>query len=256
IFGLALKRRRIGEHRKAGRAAALVGARQPRRIEIGADQAFRRARLLDLGDQRVVAGGEPAFDRLDESARGRRRLRRGLDRGERARALGGRDLVALIGFDLVEDVGHGLLYAFEIATRRSRRVAASPESTDVCANANACLRSLARSATIRPAAALSKATSRKAPFLPLSTSVSARALWPASPPRSASGLTRGSPTSSGVISKARTAPFSSAATWVGPDVVISSRPSEPCTTQTCSEPRFCNTCAIGSIHCRENTPII
>ena len=52
------------------------------------------------------------------------------------------------------------------------------------------------------------------------------------------------------------APFSSAVTLVGPDVVISSRPSEPCTTQTASAPRFFNTCASGSVHCRENTPII
>ena len=53
-----------------------------------------------------------------------------------------------------------------------------------------------------------------------------------------------------------TAPSSSAATLVGPEVVISSRPSEPCTTQTRSEPRFFSTCASGSIHCLENTPTI
>ena len=47
-----------------------------------------------------------------------------------------------------------------------------------------------------------------------------------------------SPTSSGVISKLRTLPFSSAATLVAPVVVISSSPSEPCTTQARSEPRF------------------
>ena len=54
-FRPALERRRVGQHRQAGRAAGLIGARQRRRIEIGADQALRRARLLDLGDQRVVA---------------------------------------------------------------------------------------------------------------------------------------------------------------------------------------------------------
>ena len=58
----ALERRRIGEHRQARRAAALIGARQRRRIEVGADQALRRARLLDLGDQRVVAARQPALD--------------------------------------------------------------------------------------------------------------------------------------------------------------------------------------------------
>jgi hypothetical protein len=64
------------------------------------------------------------------------------------------------------------------------------------------------------------------------------------------------PTSSGLISKVRTLPFSSAAIWVGPDVVISSRPSEPCATQTHSEPRLFNTCATGSSQCGANTPII
>src|SRR6201987_3483674 len=52
------------------------------------------------------------------------------------------------------------------------------------------------------------------------------------------------------------APFSSALTLVGPDVVISSRPSEPCTTQTLSAPRFFKTCASGSVQCFEKTPII
>ena len=51
-------------------------------------------------------------------------------------------------------------------------------------------------------------------------------------------------------------PFSSAATLVGPEVVISSSPSEPCTTQTASEPRFFSTCAIGSTHWREKAPTI
>ncbi len=51
-------------------------------------------------------------------------------------------------------------------------------------------------------------------------------------------------------------PFFSSATLVGPEVVISSRPSEPCTTQMLSEPRFFSTCAIGSTQCREKVPII
>ena len=43
---------------------------------------------------------------------------------------------------------------------------------------------------------------------------------------------------------------------VGPDVVISSSPSEPCTTQARSAPRFFKTCASGFVHCFENTPTI
>ena len=53
-FRRALERRRVGQHRQAGRAALLIGARQRGRIEIGADQALGRARLLDLGDQAVA----------------------------------------------------------------------------------------------------------------------------------------------------------------------------------------------------------
>ena len=58
VLRRALEERRVGEHREAGRAARLVGAGERRRIEVGADQALRRARLLDLGDQRRPAGGD------------------------------------------------------------------------------------------------------------------------------------------------------------------------------------------------------
>ena len=37
---MALERGRVGQHRQAGRAAGLIGPRQRRRIEIGADQAL------------------------------------------------------------------------------------------------------------------------------------------------------------------------------------------------------------------------
>ena len=59
----ALEGRRVGQHGEAGRAARLVGAGQRRRVEIRADQALRRARLLDLGDQ-----PEPPFGPLRSSA--------------------------------------------------------------------------------------------------------------------------------------------------------------------------------------------
>ena len=67
--------------------------------------------------------------------------------------------------------------------------------------------------------------------LPSSTPCSAIAFAAASPPFNASPPTRLSPASSGVTSKVRILPFSSAATKVGPVRVISSSPSEPCTTQ-------------------------
>ena len=106
VVRAALERRRVGQHREAGRAAGLVGARQRRRVEIGADQPLGRARLLDLGDQGIVAAREPALDRPQETARRRGRPGRGLDRGGRPRALRRRDLLALVGFDAGEDVGH------------------------------------------------------------------------------------------------------------------------------------------------------
>ena len=92
--------------------------------------------------------------------------------------------------------------------------------------------------------------------MPSSTLCSAIALASASPPFSASPPTRVRPASSGVTSKLRILPFSSAATKVGPVRVISSSPSEPCTTQTDLAPRFFSTCASGSTHCLENTPTI
>ena len=91
----------------------------------------------------------------------------------------------------------------------------------------------ARPATISPAAAFRTAMSRKAPFLPLSTSSSACALSSASPPRSASGLTRLKPDVFGRdLEAAHRCRFPARRRRSGPTVVISSRPSEPCTTQT------------------------
>ena len=51
VLGRALERGAVGEHGKAGRTARFIGLGQRRRIEVGADQALGRARLLDLGDQ-------------------------------------------------------------------------------------------------------------------------------------------------------------------------------------------------------------
>ena len=51
----ALERGRVGQHREAGGAAGLIGLGERLRLEMFADQAFRRARLLDLGDQREAA---------------------------------------------------------------------------------------------------------------------------------------------------------------------------------------------------------
>src|SRR5580704_16494061 len=62
MIEMALERRRVGQHRKAGGAACFVGLGQRRRIEVVANKALRRARLLDLRNQRKIAAFEPPFD--------------------------------------------------------------------------------------------------------------------------------------------------------------------------------------------------
>ncbi len=106
-LGRALERGAVGEDREAGGAARLVGPRQRRRIEVGADQPPGRARLLDLGDQGIIAAVEPALDRAQKAARRVGALGRLLHLAKRPRALRRRDLLALIGFDAGENVSHG-----------------------------------------------------------------------------------------------------------------------------------------------------
>ena len=72
---------------------------------------------------------------------------------------------------------------------------------------------------------------------PSSTARSSPALCSGSPPLRSSGLARrDADFLAASMVKRRIAPSSSATTWVGPVVVISSSPSEPCTVQTRSEP--------------------
>ena len=96
----------IGQHREAGRAAGFIGLRKDGRIEIGADQPLGGRGLLHLRDQRVVAARVLALDRTDEAARRGCSLGACLDLGERLRALGGGDLLALVGLDPGEDIRH------------------------------------------------------------------------------------------------------------------------------------------------------
>src|SRR5262249_26771928 len=144
--------------------------------------------------QRVIAAGHASLKRAHETARRRGGLGSGLDHCIGPRALGCRDLVALVGFDGFQNVGH---QALETLIRRCNRPSASPESSDFAAIATPSFKSLARPATIRDAAALRIAISRYGPLVPLSTEVSAVALVSASPPLSASGLARAIPMSSG-----------------------------------------------------------
>src|SRR5262249_28310548 len=156
------------QNRETRGAARLIRLGQGGRIEVGADQSRRRARLLDLGDQRVVAGRDAPLDRFQKAARRGGRLRGRFDHRIGALALGRGDLLALVGLDLFQDVGH---CAFETLIRRCSRPSASPLSSDFAAIAAPSFRSLALPATIKAAAAFSTAMSRYGPLLPLSTAV-------------------------------------------------------------------------------------
>ena len=94
-------------------------------------------------------------------------------------------------------------------------------------------KSLALPATIRPAAALSTATSRNAPFLPLSTSSSACAFSLGIAAAQSLRLDARQP---GILrrdlERADLCHARAPRHWWCPAVVISSSPSEPCTTQT------------------------
>ena len=106
VLEAAPKRGPVGQHRQACGAAGRIGFCQRRRIEVLADQAFRRARLLDLGDEGIVAGRQALLDRVQKTARSGRGLGLPFDRGQRTVAFCGRDLLALIGRNLLEDVSH------------------------------------------------------------------------------------------------------------------------------------------------------
>jgi hypothetical protein len=103
---MALERRPVRQHRKARRAAGLIGFCQHGRIEIGANEPLGGRRLLDLGNQRIVAAGKLFLDRANKAARRRRGPRQRLDARKRMRALGRGDLLALVGLDLAQNIGH------------------------------------------------------------------------------------------------------------------------------------------------------
>ena len=130
---LALERRRVGEHRQAGRAAGLIGARQRRRIEIGADQALGGARLLDLGDQRVVAGSRARARCAPTKPRGAgAALASASIVGQRARRAWPRRSPRACrprSWLRISDIA---LTRSETAIRRSSRPSASPLSSDFC----------------------------------------------------------------------------------------------------------------------------
>ncbi len=142
IFGRALEGRRIGQHRKAGGAAALIGARELLGIEIGADDALARARLLDLGDQARLLPFPRGFEGGAKSARGRGLARFRHQAAQGPFGLRRRHLFALIGCNRVEDRHR----SFRCRRASSSAAAARPLSIASAAARDAILqiRSLAR----------------------------------------------------------------------------------------------------------------
>src|ERR1700730_17291053 len=161
MIGRALERGRIGQHRETSSTSRGVVAGECRRIEVGADQATGRARLLDLGDQRVIAMRDLGVERGEKSAHGRGGLRRGLDLRARTPLLRARYFLALIGFDFFQNVAHDIAHdlPFEMATSFFRRSLAAPLSIDFPASLAPSAMSRALPATTRAAAAFIKATS-------------------------------------------------------------------------------------------------
>ena len=175
------------------------------------------------------------------------------------RALGGRDLLALVGFDLASGyrTSHGsCVQLWETAIRCFSRAAAAPLSSDLVPIATPSFRLSARPGHHQRRRGVQQ---RHVPIW-------ARYAVQHALQRDRVGI--------GVAALQRLAADAGearflrrhlegadvavleAATKVGPVRVISSRPSEPCTTQTDSAPRFFSTCASGCTHCRENTPTI
>ena len=120
VFELALEGGPVGEHGQTRGAGGLIGAGEFRRIEMFADHAFRRARLLDFGDERDAAFAELVFDGVHEAARRIVIAHISLQRGERHAHLGLGDFGALIGFDFIENIGH--VSCLGRARRASRRL--------------------------------------------------------------------------------------------------------------------------------------
>ena len=147
----------VGQHRQAGRAAALIGPCQRRRIEVLADDPLGRRGLLDLGDQGQSSRAMAALQRGLEAAGRVGGLRGGFHLGRRPHGLSRGDLLAFVGGDLRENVGHA---AFVMAISWSSAVRARPSSTTAPASSTPSRRVSTASPTRKAAAAFSSTMSR------------------------------------------------------------------------------------------------
>src|SRR5206468_11200613 len=107
----------------------LVGGRDARRIEIGADEAPALARTLDLGDDGGLACGNLRAQRLLEAPRRRGLAREPLDLGARHLPLRLVDLAALGIEDLREARGHCFANPRVKLTSWSRFARAAPPAS-------------------------------------------------------------------------------------------------------------------------------
>lgn len=105
VILMALEVGRVGEHREARGTSSLIGGGVGGGREIGADQAFGGAGLLDLGDEREGGCGLGAQGGF-EAARGCLFARAGGEVCGGGGGLAGGDFGALGVADLGEHVGH------------------------------------------------------------------------------------------------------------------------------------------------------
>src|SRR5690606_27087799 len=111
-----------------GRAPGRVAARDRGRVEVGADHALRRARLLDLGDDRRAAGRDRGLQRGAEAAHRRRVRDPRLEFAQRQPRAALGDLLALAVEDPLQD-GHGVPASERVASMKCASFArAAPEA--------------------------------------------------------------------------------------------------------------------------------
>ena len=196
----------VGQHRKTGRAAFLIGHGQRRGIEIGADQALGGAGLLDLGDQAEFAAVLLVFQRGEKAARRVRHPWRALP-ARRGRPWSWRP-------PLPRACSRGscrecscLACSRPVRSSASSFALAAPLSSACAASPTPSFTSFARARHHKGGAGIRAARCRgKAPCSPSNSRRSAAALWAASPPLISASGQRGRPASSGVISRVVTAP--------------------------------------------------
>ena len=163
IVVAALKVGFVGQHRETVGATLGIGAGQRCRLEVLSDQTLGGRGFLDLADQcHAALAGAAAQGRM-KAARWRGFFQLGLQPGQGLGCLLGGDRLAFVGADLGEHVGHDTSAAAAsrlMAIRRSSTWRAAPLSMASAAWAAPSFRSLALSAMISAAAALSTTISR------------------------------------------------------------------------------------------------